>query len=302
MRTAWLPSQACLPHRLGQGLAVLALLAVGVASVAGQGNSPPPPVAPDPAPAIATGFLFVDGQYVEPPYSLTVADKRVLVNGVVCAAVTTAPAPRDPGPPPSTADGETCDLGAYCEQKYAYLQHVLPAAKAQQVYLALLHKLPGVKSVDVAPDGGIHTTFATGFELNQVPAASAAPAAPALDPTAAALAASAQQLRAELQGDQVVLLTVEPPYRFAHPLAKGDFLPFMLRFTGVLRSPALVVQKVECLLGSGAFGSPLSAEAHDRLAKELLRGLQPYWHHFRASPKLEERLIQRLQAAPAATP
>lgn len=114
---------------------------------------------------ISRGLVFEKGQFVEPPYTVTIARcdpyYEVAINGLVIDKIKDCPSPRSvvlthPGPysAPEGVDGlRGSNFPHYCSQLFNYLKQEFGTAEARERVIDLLRSSPLVTSIEIFDDG-----------------------------------------------------------------------------------------------------------------------------------------------------
>jgi hypothetical protein len=126
---------------------------------------------------VKSGFLFIDGAYVEAPYVVSRRGGTVLVNNrQVKVLVTTWPSPlvvdTDPGTPPGlTKDSSFNDLDfpdrpgdSWDRKKRRWLTSHLPPEEAKSRIIEYYRSLPFVKSAEIEKSGSLRVVTHSGEE------------------------------------------------------------------------------------------------------------------------------------------
>jgi hypothetical protein len=113
------------------------------------------------------GFFFHDGQYIDPPYTMTIRGDTLSINGVVVSVCRTTPVPEwakgaPKPPPPAGSFSQDMDVSAWlsaghCGQLSRYMYATKPTKEATQEILAYLRSLPFVLRVEEPP--GVSSKF-----------------------------------------------------------------------------------------------------------------------------------------------
>jgi len=136
---------------------------------------------------IDSGFVFIDGRYIEAPYTVSRRGRQIFINDIlVCQQgewpVADRHVPEDPGPPPKEYEkyksfGEVLTsfdsiegwLNCHLLRKRRYLYEHFPRQEADEKMLEYYRQCPFVASVNVLEDGPVEITTKSGKKENSTP-------------------------------------------------------------------------------------------------------------------------------------
>ncbi|MCX5647476.1 MAG: hypothetical protein NTX40_00015 [Planctomycetota bacterium] len=132
---------------------------------------------------IDTGFVFVDGCYVEAPYTVSRRGRQISINGILIYQWAEWPlmdrhVREDPGPPPKeyenmksfndvlASDSMAEWLNCHLERKRRYLYEHFPEEEAKKKMLEYYRQCPFVASVNVPAEGPVEIVTKSGKKEN----------------------------------------------------------------------------------------------------------------------------------------
>jgi len=155
-------SEEAAPEALPQGAATAAAADLEASAIEALGVAEGKP--------IDTGFVFIDGRYVEAPYTVSRRGRQISINGILIYQWAEWPlmdrhVKEDPGPPPEEYEkfksfgdiitGNVKEvLNSHLERKRRYLYEHFPEEEAKKKMLEYYRQCPFVASARFVPEWG----------------------------------------------------------------------------------------------------------------------------------------------------
>ena len=135
---------------------------------------------------IDSGFVFIDGRYVEAPYTVSRRGRQIFINNILVYQYAEWPlmdrhVREDPGPPPKeyenlksfndvlASDSMAEWLNCHLERKRRYLYEHFPKEEADEKMLEYYRQCPFVASVNVPTEGPVEIVTKSGKKENMTP-------------------------------------------------------------------------------------------------------------------------------------